>query len=228
VHLLTPDAGRVTAIAKGAKRSRRRFPGTLDVLNRLRVQLAPRRRPGTLARLELAQLVDCHPGLRERPERFALACFLVELIDRLSPEGAGGPEAGRVFRFAAGALRALEGASPDGRLRVLLELRALDAVGLRPELARCVRCGGEPDAFHIAEGGALCARCGAETPGALRVSRGTLRALEQGLRLPLSHLARLGLAGGGLAEARELLARFQRFHVGLELRSERFLDALLA
>jgi DNA repair protein RecO (recombination protein O) len=66
-HLLTPDSGRLTAIAKGAKRSRRRFPGTHDVFNLLRVQVAPRRRPGTLARLEQAQLVDWHPGLRDRP-----------------------------------------------------------------------------------------------------------------------------------------------------------------
>jgi DNA repair protein RecO (recombination protein O) len=228
VHLLTPDAGRVTAIAKGAKRSQRRFPGTLDVFNRLRVQLAARRRPGALARLEHARLVDFHPGLRTRPARFALACYLVELLDRLAPEGAGGPDAARLYRFATEALRALEAAAPDARLRVLLELRALDAVGLRPELARCVRCGGEPAAFHVGEGGALCAACAASVPGAAAVRRGTLRALEQGLRLPLAHLARLGLGGAGLGEARELLGRFQRFHVGVALKSERFLDETLS
>jgi DNA repair protein RecO (recombination protein O) len=227
-HLLTPDAGRLTAIAKGAKRSRRRFPGTLDVFNLLRVQVAPRRRPGALARLEQAQLVDWHPGLRDRPARFALACYLVELLDRLAPEGAGGPEAARLFRFASEALQAVEAAAPDARLRALLELRALEALGLRPELAACVRCGGEPDAFHVAEGGALCARCAAAVPGALAVRRGTLRALEQALRLPLSHLGRLGLAGAALAEAADLVARFQRFHIGVELRSERFLRQQLA
>jgi DNA repair protein RecO (recombination protein O) len=198
------------------------------VFNRLRVQVAPRRKPGTLARLEQAQLVDWHPGLRDRPARFALASYLVELLDRLAPEGAGGPESARLFRFAEQALRAVEAAVPDARLRALLELRALDALGLRPQLAQCLRCGAEPDAFHVAEGGALCARCAAATPGALEVRRGTLRALEQGLRLPLSHLGRLALSGAALAEAAELLARFQRFHVGVELRSEPFLTQQLA
>ena len=39
VHLLTPDLGRLTAIAKGARRSVKRFPGTLDVFNHVRIQL---------------------------------------------------------------------------------------------------------------------------------------------------------------------------------------------
>jgi len=232
VHLLTPDAGRVTAIAKGAKRSQRRFPGTLDVFNRLRVQLAARRRPGTLARLEHARLLDFHPGLRTRPARFALACYLVELLDRLAPEGAGGPEAARLYRFAADALRALEAAAPDARLRVLLELRALDALGLRPELRHCVRCGREPadgDAslFHVGEGGPVCGACGSRLEGLLRIHRGTLRALEQGLSLELSRLDRLVLPTRALVEAEHLVDRFQRFHVGIELASARFLREMI-
>lgn len=224
VHLLMPREGRLTAIAKGARRSQRRFPGVLDVFNRLRIEVAARRRPGSLARLEQARLVECFPGLRVRPGRFALACYLVELLDRLAPEGA---EGGRLFGFAIQALALVERSSPDQRLRVLLDLRALDAVGLRPRLDRCVRCGGEPAGFHVAEGGPLCRACGLRTAGLLPVQRGTLRALEQGLRLDLERLGRLALSGAALAEARELVRRFQRFHVGLEMRSESFLDHVL-
>ncbi|HEY8493863.1 MAG TPA: recombination protein O N-terminal domain-containing protein, partial [Myxococcota bacterium] len=31
-HLLTPETSRLTVIAKGARRSRKRFPGALDLL----------------------------------------------------------------------------------------------------------------------------------------------------------------------------------------------------
>lgn len=227
VHLLTAASGRLTAIAKGARRSVRRFPGTLDVANRLRVEVAPRRRAGAMALLEHGRLVDWHPGLRERPGRFALACSLLERLDRLAPEGLAPAEAGRLFAFAADALAAVAAAEPDVRLRVLLGLRVLDALGLRPELARCVRCGrGEPAGFHVAEGGVLCGRCAARSPGLLAVRRGTLRALEQALVLDVARLARLALPGPALAEAAWLVARFERFHVGLELRSEAVLDAL--
>lgn len=231
VHLLTPATARLTAIAKGAKRSRRRFVGTLDLFSRVVVAVG-RRRPGSLARLENARLVDSFPGLRANPARFALACYLVELVDRLAPESGARADGERLFAFALGALETVAAREPDGRLRTLLEMRALDALGLRPQLGRCVRCGGELGAaaevgFDVAEGGAVCGACAPGLAGLFPVHHGTLRTLEQGLRLPLARLDRLGLGGGSLAEARGLVARFQRFHVSLELRSERFLDQVL-
>jgi DNA repair protein RecO (recombination protein O) len=230
-HLLTPATSRLTVIAKGAKRSKRRFPGTLDLFNLLDVRVE-RRRANAMGRLEQARLLDAFPALRTRPSRFALACYLVELVDRLAPEGAGGRDARALYDAVLGALRAVAARDPDARLRALLELRVLAALGLRPELRRCVRCGRDADAgeiaFHVAEGGPLCRTCDGAPAGVIRVHLGTLRALEQGLRLPEGRLDRLALGAAASAEARALLSRFLRFHVGVELHSERFLDAVLA
>jgi DNA repair protein RecO (recombination protein O) len=241
VHLLVADAGRLTAIAKGARRSVRRFPGTLDLLHHLRVHVE-RRRPGAMARLDQATLLRSFPRLRAEAARFALGCYLLEILDRLAPEGAVRGDAERLFAFALGALEHASSAPIDSRLRPLLELRALDALGLRPELGRCVRCGRQLPAagpsgargearsslgFHVAEGGPVCGHCAAGVEGLLPVQLGTLRALENALRLPLRHQGRLVLGARALAEARTLLARFQRFHLGVELRSERVLEALL-
>ena len=239
LHLLTPETGRVTAIAKGARRSRRRFAGTLDFFNHLRVQLE-RRRPSAMARLESATLLASFDALRCQPARFGLGCYLLELLDRLAPEGGAREDVRRLFSFALGALRAIERGEPDLRLRTFLELRALDALGLCPELRRCVRCGAELGrapaepagagrgfGFHVAEGGPVCGACGARLQGGLPVQLGTLRALEQGLRFELDALGRLALAPAMLAEAARLVRRFGRFHLGIELRSERFLDEIM-
>jgi DNA repair protein RecO (recombination protein O) len=231
VHLLVPESGRVTAIAKGARRSVRRFAGTLDLFNHLRIQI-DHRRPNVMARLEQARLIECFGPLRVEPVRFALACYLLELIDRLAPEGGVQADTRRLFAFALSALAAVASRRPDARLRTILELRALDALGLRPELRRCVRCGASPERgaeldFHVSEGGPVCEACGSHLDGLVRVHLGTLRALEQGLRFELAHLDRLKLAPGALAEAGRLLGRFQRFHLGVELRSQAFLDRVL-
>jgi len=234
VHLLVPESGRLTAIAKGARRSVRRFPGTLDLFNHLRVQVAPRRSAG-MARLEQATLIEPFTPLRREPARFALGCYLLELLGRLSPEGAARADARRLFAFALAALRTVTTLRRvDSRLRTLLELRALAALGLCPELRACVRCAealaaGESEVpFSVADGGPVCARCAREGEGLLSVHLGTLRALEQGLRLELERLDRLVLSRQTLEESRRILDRFQRFHTGVELRSERFLDALLS
>ncbi len=62
----------------------------------------------------------------------------------------------------------------------------------------------------------------------LELQLGTLRALDQGLRFDVEQLHRLFLGPAMLAEARLLVSRFERFHVGVELRSERFLEEMLA
>jgi DNA repair protein RecO (recombination protein O) len=234
VHLLVPDAGRLTVIAKGARRSVRRFPGTLDLFNHLRVQVERRRTAG-LARLEQATLIEAFTPLRRVPARFALGCYLLELLDRLSPEGGARADGRRLFAFALAALRTV--ATPrriDPRLRTLLELRALDALGLRPELRDCVRCGsssleqgaGEV-AFAVPDGGPVCSGCLRDAEPLLRVHRGTLRSLDQGLRFDLEHLDRLVMSRQALEESRRILDRFQRYHTGVELRSQKFLDQML-
>lgn len=232
VHLLVPDSGRLTAIAKGARRSVRRFPGTLDLFNHLRIAVDARR-ANAMARLDQAILVRAFGGLRAASARFALGCYLVELLDRLAPEGAARGDARRLFAFALDALERASRAPLDLRLRPLLELRALDALGLRPELRRCVRCGREPAErdevdFHVPDGGPLCGACAVRQAGLLRVHRGTLRALEQGLAWDLPSLDRLVLSPRALEEARRLVGRFQRFHLGVELSSERFLREMLS
>jgi DNA repair protein RecO (recombination protein O) len=230
VHLLAPRLGRLTAIAKGARRSSRRFPGLLDLFNHLRVEIERPRR-GALARLEHARLVGAFVGLRADPRRFALACFLVELLGRLAPEGGARADLERLFAFAVDALAALEGARPDRRTRALLELRALAALGIGPELRRCVRCGRELEAgplvFHVPEGGPVCGGCGRPGDAGIPVHLGTLRALERGASLPLDRIERLALPPPALEEALLLLDRFQRFHVGLELRSRAFVERTL-
>ena len=232
LHLLIPESGRLTAIAKGARRSVRRFSGTLDLFNHLRVAV-DLRRPTTMARLDQARLIEAFDSLRVDPARFGLGCYLLEIFDRLAPDGGSPADMKRLFSFALDALRAIAVREPDARLRTLLELRAFDALGLRPELRRCVRCGesaesgGERVAFHVADGGTVCDRCGVRLDSLLRVHLGTLRALEQGLRFDFDRLDRLGMGHRTLTEAQELMSRFQRFHIGVELRSERFLDRIL-
>jgi DNA repair protein RecO (recombination protein O) len=238
VHLLTPALGRLPAIAKGARRSRRRFPGTLDLFNRLAVQIE-RRRPAVLARLEGARLLHTYEEVRRDASRFALACYLLELLDRLAPEGGAPNDLGRLFHFALEALALLDRDAPDARMRTLLELRALSALGLRPELLRCVRCERASEAaagtsaavvrFAIDEGGPVCPSCAAAAPlgAALAVHLGTLRALDRALRFPLAQMGRVALGGDALGEAAHLVTRFLGFHVGVDLQSRRILDEQL-
>jgi DNA repair protein RecO (recombination protein O) len=213
-------------IAKGARRSTKRFPGTLDFFNELRVQV-DRKRGAGLSLLAHARLIRTFHRLREDPDRFALGCYLLELLERLAPESGRRGDLAALYRVAVESLEAIDGLPARARLRALLELRILAAVGLRPELARCVRCAKPLQSarveFSVAEGGPICEACQRAGDDGIAVHLGTLRALARSLAFAPAQWGRLGLDGAALREAQSILGRFLRFHVGAELRSEPFL-----
>lgn len=85
VCTLTRDRGVITAIAKGAKRSKVRFPGTLEPFCEVSLDVFLKRE-GDLHRLESAQLANAHLGIRESLELLAHSTVLIELIkEHLGP-----------------------------------------------------------------------------------------------------------------------------------------------
>jgi DNA repair protein RecO (recombination protein O) len=228
VHLYTETHGRVSAIAKGARRSKRRFPGTLEILSLVDVRLVDPPR-AQLMRLESAKLVGAFEGITSSLGRYAIACQFLELLDRLTAEREAHPD---LFHFAVGVLEVLRDAEPDRLLAVLVLAKTLARLGYRPQLARCAVCGVELPvaaghaAFLPAQGGAVCRTCAGPTEAAVSVR--LLRALEAGLRQPLRARGELGLGARDVERAELLVERFFRFQIGTDLRSAPFLRQALA
>jgi DNA repair protein RecO (recombination protein O) len=228
VHLYTESQGRVGAIAKGARRSKRRFPGTLEILSLIDVRLVDPPR-AQLMRLEGAKLVGAFEGITENLGRYAIACQFLELLDRLTPEREAHPE---LFHFAVGVLEVLRESEPDRLLAVLVLAKTLGRLGYRPQLVRCAVCGTELTAasarvaFLPAHGGAVCRSCAGPDEAAVPVR--LLRALEAGLRQPLRARGELGFGARDVERAELLVERFFRFQIGTELRSAAFLRQALA
>jgi len=227
VHLYTAAVGRVSAIAKGARRSKRRFPGTLEILSVADVRLVDPPR-AQLMRLENAKLVRSFEAIPLRLGRYAIACQFLELLDRSTPERQPQPE---LFSFALGVLDVLDQSEPDALLALLVLAKTLARLGYRPQLVRCAQCdsdlpAGTRVAFMPGHGGAVCRACAPVEDA--RVPARLLRALENGLRQPLRARGELGLSARDVELAGRLVERFFRFHIGFELRSEPFLRHALA
>ena len=228
VHLYSEDEGRISAIAKGARRSRRRFPGLLEILTLIDARLVDPPR-ASLMRLEGARLVQPFEGLVNDLGRYAIACQLAELLDRVTGEREANPG---LFRFAVGVLDVLRAERPDRLLALLVLAKTVALLGYRPQLASCSLCGrplapGARNAgFEPRHGGAVCPSCREDPLGP--VPAGLLLALEAGLGRPLRERASLGLAAADVRRAEQLLERFFRFHIGIELRSTPFLREVVS
>ena len=82
--LLTPNHGKLRAIAKGVRRPSSRKTGHLDLYMRTDVLLASGR---NLYVVTQAQTIDAYRQLREDLVRSSYASCSVELLDRFTPDG---------------------------------------------------------------------------------------------------------------------------------------------
>jgi DNA repair protein RecO (recombination protein O) len=219
VTLFTRGAGKLTAFAAGARKSRRRFAGALEPCTWLRAQLVERQ--GSTLRLDGVDVVRAFAGLRSELSRIGRALYVVELCRELVREREPHPE---LFDLTGAWLGRLEEGGAGPTSLIAFELEALSLAGLRPRFDSCSVCSGDlgPEPrFDAAHGGGVCQRCQGRAPGAPRVAPELLEALaalQAGQRTPLSAPLR--------ARARGLLNVFISHHLGRALRGVEFLQQL--
>ena len=160
VTLLTEDFGKLSALARGARKSRRRFGGTLQPYVVFNAQLRAGR--GELENLEHVSVDRSFLNiLRSLDAIGAAGAALASIRERLPDHE---PER-EVFRAAVGFLEALDGGSPPTESLITLQIRMLARLGFAPTLDQCVGCGKAPPSESAAEldpalGGLVCRACG--------------------------------------------------------------------
>jgi DNA repair protein RecO (recombination protein O) len=167
VRLVTRDGGMRSGLARGARKSRRRFGSGLDLFAQGTAFLhsRPGRELDTLSGFEDART---RSPLAADLERFHGAETIAEIALRFGMNG--GDTA--LFDAVARVLDALaEGSAAEARERTLAGAwQLVDTLGFGPALLECVECGsplGDQDAalFDHVAGGVLCPRCAALSSG---------------------------------------------------------------
>jgi DNA repair protein RecO (recombination protein O) len=191
LHLYTPSRGRVSAIAKGVRRSRSRFGGRLEPFFRLRVELHEGR--SELLTVTGADTVDGHARLREDARALDAAARACDAVGRLFETSEPHPG---VFNLLCRKLALLdeqagaaqqEGARPIAARAgsLAFRLKLLLAAGLAPQLGSCASCGEREElvGFSGAAGGVVCGACEA---GSFPLDEQAYRFMTDAFGAPLS------------------------------------------
>jgi DNA repair protein RecO (recombination protein O) len=193
VDFYTRDHGRVRGVAKAARRMRSRFGSALELFTLGELVFFDSGR-SELVRVDHFDIVHPFVRVREHLERLGQGAWVIECLTRLTPDRDAQPA---LFGLTLRSLRALDAGARPQRVASCFALRAVDLLGHRPRVDRCVECGRAypfPEAsLDMTAGGLLCARCGAGAD-ALPLSGAAvgllkrLRAIawDEGLRLPLA------------------------------------------
>jgi DNA repair protein RecO (recombination protein O) len=222
VKLLCAEHGLISAVARSARASRRRFGGSLDPGNRLAAIL--KRGRGELWHLQEVTLLDGRTHSRSDLDRLTLLVYACEAIAALARRDYAEPQLFGLLQVACLLIDAAP--TPPGALfRMALEAKALTFAGLTPGLVRCVDCteplrSGGPWTFDPTRGGALHHRC--DRNGGRPISLRWLNTIEGGRRTPLKDLT-AATAPPGPAW---LLAEIIEAHTEQPLRSRSVLVSL--
>ncbi|MDD5307906.1 MAG: DNA repair protein RecO [Deltaproteobacteria bacterium] len=221
VTLFTRDYGKISALARGARKSRRRFGGALEPFCLLEVTLASHARG--LWRLGETTLVAAYPGLASSLARLGAAARILELAREVVPEHEPDPA---MFELLEQALPALSRADEPhvAATAAAASLRVLALAGFELRFTDCSVCGapvpkGARVRFDPWRGGVVCTPCGG---GPIGLAAAAVRGLLALLALPLSRVSEAGVDAPRVAQIEEAIDAFVRHHLGKPLRSSRF------
>ena len=178
--LFTRELGRVSVLAKGARRLRSPFQSALDLLSVCDIVLL-HKASESLDLLTEAMLIERFNSLVHDLSALYAGYYISELLGELTHNHAPHP---RLFEAAVVTLRHLDDPQLRSRRILRFELACLRELGLMPALEQCVGCGEAveadegPVAFGTATGGVLCKSCRAGQGHVSLLSRSSLRTLQ--------------------------------------------------
>jgi len=235
VVFLTKDRGKKRGVAKGARRAKSRFIGTLEPLTRAGVAYYER---------ELRDLVRIN---YVEPQRSALSAvargtqdasalghaeYFAELIDEWAPEGHADE---RLYRLGSSVIDALADGAPTDALARYFEFWLMRLQGVYPQLSSCPECGGPYDGGAVMpprEPYYVCRRCGsgeglahqtAERVGGTTLSLAAMRFLRAAATSSPDALIGIPLDAAAARELEIAHRRLLHVHLEKELKSARVL-----
>ena len=220
--LLTKKRGKVSAIAKGVRKTSSRLRGGVQLFTHNEMLLYQGR---NLDIVTQSQCLEAFATLQSNMVALATACYWCELLDSFLPLEQKDEV---VFALALAGFHLL--ALENSELVVRgLEVKLLSSLGYMPVLESCVSCGqslqvGEEVSFSVGLGGVLCSVCKKE--GVSFFNWEALKAWKQLQRMQLSKFNRLKISPGGLKILSDVLEKFLLYQLDYPLKSRHVLEEM--
>jgi DNA repair protein RecO (recombination protein O) len=217
--------GRMCGIAKGAKRSLKRFVNKLELFTLLEIHFTDSR-TSTLVRIDQAEPLAYFPALRASYERYTAATVLCELVLHWTRENDADPRLFELLRWGLGNLEDLQ--RPPIWGVILFQIKLLTLLGFQPDLSGCAGCGRlnpelAPYRFRLARGGLLCSPCSQvarpDDRQGLIISLSTAQLLKKGQELETAKLARLRFSPHEVQQATAFLQAYGNHILQREIQS---------
>jgi|GEM_PF-1181080 len=232
ITLFSASRGKISCIAKGAKRSRRRFPGSIELFSQISF-IGFIKHPLALTRIDECQLLNPYLAIQEELKGYLNGCYFLEIINRCAAERQRNQ---KIFDLLEDLFTFLSEVPYNRNFNCqirLFELQIITLLGFKPELSQCLDCGVElgndnpgDRFFHFSpqSGGLVCNRCRPRHPTAFKVSQGTINLLNQAHRLDNELRNKVNFTPQVEIESARLCRALLRWHSGCNFKSLKILE----
>jgi DNA repair protein RecO (recombination protein O) len=222
VSFLTRDSGKKRGVARGARRAKSAFAGTLEPMTEARV-VYYEKEGKELVSINSADPIRPSFALSDDLDRALLLSALAESLETFVSES---EPAEPFYRLARHVMDGLFGEAPASLAAAYFDVWVLKLSGLLASPHECAGCGrpidaDEPLLFEEARPGFVGPEC--RRTEALRLTPDAHRTLLGFLSAPLDPASR----PKGLAEIAAVARRARRHFLGHELKSQRVLEEVL-
>jgi DNA repair protein RecO (recombination protein O) len=215
-------SGNLKGVAKGARRSSKRFVNSLNIFSLVNLEFTERR-GGELVWLDSCALIDGFPGIRSDYDLLLRASYMVEMTEILFPLNVPSFE---MFQLLRSALGSISNRHNTEETLIMFQTRAMKIGGFGINVSKCGLCGrpykGEGRAlFHPPSGSIVCMGCEKEsalTPG---MGPNTVHVLAQ---LQSPDLPLLPWSEDIVSELKRVLIAHIEHRLGKRLKSAQYLN----
>lgn len=226
VTIYTKDYGKITAIAKGVRKTKSKFGSSLEILTHSNFLIYKGRNIDIVSQTEI---LESFFSTSKEVIKFAFAVNCVEVVNRLTEEreiNIG------LFNLLKEVLHYLKESNDPKLLTLSFKWQTISILGYRPSLNHCCRCNKSVEDqkemyFNIKEGGLVCNNCIAkDKEGCVKVSLYFNKLLRKILITPLSTISNATIPDKKMKELEKITNLYIAYHSEKSFKTDRFLKTL--
>ena len=226
LNIYTKDLGKIPVMAKGAYKANSKLMASTQVFSKNEYVL---QKGKTFYYLNQGNILDPFYNMRENVERFIYGSYILELIEKSSPEE---EENLTLFLFLEKSLSTLSSLE-DNFLRfiVAFQVKFVSFIGYKPYLNSCVICDKKPtDSIRWShrEGGIICSDCFNRDMSSVYINPDIYKGMIELLYVSFEDLNDVDISIDNLKKLQSLLENYILYNIDRkEFNSFKMIDMLL-
>jgi DNA repair protein RecO (recombination protein O) len=226
VTIYTKDYGKITAIAKGVRKTKSKFGSSLEILTHSIFLIYKGRNIDIVSQTEI---LESFFSTSKEVIKFAFAANCVEMVNKLTEEreiNIG------LFNLLKEVLHYLRETNDPKLLTLSFKWQTMSILGYRPSLNYCCRCNKSVEDqkemyFNVKEGGLVCNNCIVkDKEGCVKVSLYFNKLVRKILITPSSTISNATIPDNKMKELEKITNIYIGYHSEKSFKTDEFLKSL--